>query len=175
MSEIIKCEECKATESSRFRPLKNEKWSQAERNGLTKLKKNTKRVKVSVEEAEDVVGNEVEVREEVPYHVETLMEDVEDVDTIYLIEVVETMARTFYEKEHVKKEGPIYSYDELRKVFQADKNLNNFLDQLYLVAKPLERGTSNEGLNTLAKLGVTTTSEQWIKKRKKFLMPMRNT
>ncbi|RIB20562.1 hypothetical protein C2G38_2178951 [Gigaspora rosea] len=232
MSEIIKCKECKATESSRFRPLKNEKWSQAERNGLTKvtweegiilcnlcymslvenplqkLKKNTKRVKVSVEEAEDVVGNEVEAREEVLYHVETLMKDVEDVDTIYLIEVVETMARTFYEKEHVKKEGPIYSYDELRKVFQADKNLNNFLDQLYLVAKPLERGektmdrmkklivhicyllaslnnskinsfkfdiafyldsvgTSNEGLDTLAKLGVTTTSRAVDQKKKK--------
>ncbi|CAG8814062.1 34709_t:CDS:2 [Gigaspora margarita] len=233
MFEITKCKECRATESSRFRLLKNEKWRQAEENGLTKvtwvegnilynlcymnlvknplqrLKKSTKRVKVSVEEV-DLNRNEIETTEEVTNQdVEAVMEDVEDVGPFGLIGAIETMARTFYERKHVKKEGPIYSYNELRGVFQADKNFNNFLDQLYLVAKPLERsdktmnrmkklivhicyllallnntkinsfkfnlayyldsvGTSNEGLNTLANIGITTTARAVDRKKKQL-------
>ncbi|CAG8815825.1 23594_t:CDS:2, partial [Gigaspora margarita] len=200
--------ECGATESSRFCPLKNEKWRQAKQNRLTKvtweegnilcnlcymnlvenplqrLKKSTKRVKVSVEEAEDLIRNEIEatVSEEITNQdVEAVMEGVEEVDTIDLIRAIETMTRTFYEREHIKKEGPIYLYNELRKVFQADKNLNNFLDQLYLVAKPIEHGdktidpyyldsvgTSNEGLNILANISLTTTARAVDRKKKQL-------
>ncbi|CAG8581879.1 27080_t:CDS:2 [Gigaspora margarita] len=53
-------------------------------------------------------------------------------------------------REHVKKEGPIYSYDELREVFQANKCLGNFLDQLHLAARPLER--SEKTIDRMKKL-----------------------
>src|SRR5690242_20294318 len=62
-----------------------------------------------------------------------------EVSMVDLIKTIEVITRIFYEREHVKKEGPIYSYDELREVFQANKSVENFLDQLYLVARPLER------------------------------------
>ncbi|CAG8833790.1 2393_t:CDS:1, partial [Gigaspora margarita] len=96
--------------------------------------------KVSVKKAEDIDRNiEVIARKEVPnQEVKTVIEGIKDVDTIYLIWAIETMTRAFYKREHIKKEGPIYSYDKLKKVFQADKNFKNFLDKLYLVAKPLE-------------------------------------
>ena len=88
MSDKIKskskqCEECGISDSCKFRSLKNEKWREAERNSLVKvtwkdgimlchkcymdlvenplqrIKKGTKRVRVSVEE----IGNEIETRE----------------------------------------------------------------------------------------------------------------
>ncbi|RIB24489.1 hypothetical protein C2G38_2031825 [Gigaspora rosea] len=107
----------------------------------------------------------------------TTMEEVEamneEVSMIDLVRAVEAMARIFYEREHVKKEGPIYSYDELREVFQANKDLENFFDQLYSLDRPLEHteqtmsGTSNEGLDTMAILGVSTISRAVGKRQKK--------
>jgi hypothetical protein len=112
---------------------------------------------------------------------------------------IKAMAKILYEREHLKKEGPIYTFDEMRGLLQGTKpSLGDFLDQLYLAARPSKRnektmdrmkklmlficyllaslnntkingfkfdiayyldsvGTSNEGLNTMANLGVTTT------------------
>ena len=205
MSEIKKCGHCKATESNRFRPLKASKWDEAERRGLIQenwemgiilcnkcymsyvenpLQKAAKKVKVSVEE-------------------------VDSVGMVDLVGAIKTMARIFYEREHATSKGPVYSYDELQEVFQANQGLEDFLNQLYLAARPLERteqtmgrmkklivhicyllaslnntkinafkfdlayyldsvGTSNEGLDTMANLGVTTTSRSVDRKKKKI-------
>lgn len=169
------------------------------------LRRGAKRVRVSVSEVEVTTREEVE-------DARTTMEEEkamnEEVSMIDLVRAVEAMARIFYEREHVKKEGPIYSYDELREVFQANKDLENFLNQLYSVARPLERteqtmsrmkklivhicyllaslnntkinsfkfdvayyldsvGMSNEGLDTMAILGVSTTSRAVDKRKKK--------
>ncbi|RIB12203.1 hypothetical protein C2G38_2201278 [Gigaspora rosea] len=215
------CLNCGTAGPAIFRSLKDKKWEEAENNNLIKekwvkggklchtcymnfvenpiqkLRREAKRVRISVGEVETTPG-----KVNVAYKdIGTTMEDItnEDVSMVDLIGTIKAMARIFYEREHIKKEGPIYSYDELREVFQANKCLENFLDQLYLAARPLERGektmnriqklilhicyllaslnntkinsfkfdvayyldsvgTSNEGIDTLAKLGVSTTS-----------------
>ncbi|RIB20838.1 hypothetical protein C2G38_2178254 [Gigaspora rosea] len=193
MTDSKHCMNCETTESTVFRSLKDKKWEEAENNNLTKekwvkggklcyicymnfvenllqrLQREAKRVRISSGEVEVTARKEVDVTYK---DVGTTMEDMEEASMIDLVGTIEAMTRIFYEKEHVKKEGPIYSYEELREVFQTNKCLENFLDQLYLVARPLERGekiidrTSNEGLDTLANLGVTTTSRA-VDKRKK--------
>ncbi|RIB22321.1 hypothetical protein C2G38_2033679 [Gigaspora rosea] len=136
--------------------------------------------------------------------------DEEEVSMIKLVEVVGSMARIFYEREHTRKEGPIYLFDEMRELLpQIDPSLKNFFDQLYLLARPFERceqtmgrmkrlmvflcyllaslnnlkinsfkfdlayyldsvGTNNEGLNTLANIGITTTARAVDHKKKKI-------
>ncbi|CAG8565237.1 25029_t:CDS:2 [Gigaspora margarita] len=157
MSEIKKCMECKTTKSQQFRSLAGKKWEEAEAAGLIKeawvkgnklcnkcymnfvenLLKKAKRVKVSIE---DKIKESVELRD-----VETTMrEDIEAVDEevsmINLVEVVRSMARIFYKREHTWKEGPIYLFDEMRELLlQIDPSLKNFFDQLYLLARPFER------------------------------------
>ncbi|RIB25031.1 hypothetical protein C2G38_2031419 [Gigaspora rosea] len=129
------------------------------KNLLLKLRREAKRVRISVEEV-GITSRKVDVTYK---DIGTTMEDMkttnEDISMINLIGTIEAIAKIFYEREHVKKEGSIYSYDELREVFQANKCLENFFDQLYLAARPLERGTRNEGIDTLANLGVSTTSK----------------
>ncbi|RIB07392.1 hypothetical protein C2G38_2214559 [Gigaspora rosea] len=221
MTDSKNCMNCETTGPTIFRSLKGEKWEEVENNGLTKvtwtkggklchncymnfvanpLRRGAKRVKVEVEEVK------VTTSEEIEENVETMDEEVSMID---LVRTIEAMSRLFYEREHVKKEGPIYSYDELRKVFQANKYLENFLDQLYLAARPLERGektmnrikksiihicyllaslnntkinsfkfdvayyldsagTSNEGIDTLANLGVSTMSRSVDRRKKKI-------
>ncbi|RIB19662.1 hypothetical protein C2G38_2181202 [Gigaspora rosea] len=102
------------------------------------LKRGAKRLKDSVEEVEVTTREEVTKKD-----VGTITEDLEIIDEevsmIHLVKTIEAMTRVFYEREHVKKEGSIYSYNELREVFQTNKSVKNFLDQLYLIARPLER------------------------------------
>ncbi|RIB13952.1 hypothetical protein C2G38_2324121 [Gigaspora rosea] len=285
-SKSKQCEECRTTESQKFHSLKNEKWSQAERNGLVKvtwkdgiilchkcymnlvenllqiIKKGTKRVRVTVEEAGNEIEatretEEIQVEEEEEIQVEEEVEfvnenkedaiireeieaiirknvineelesaDEEDIDftakkdvdaideeeirMINLVEVIKAMARIFYEREHIQKEGPLYLFDEMRELLpQIDSSLKDFFDQLYLLARPFQHcektmgrmkklmvflcyllvslnnskinsfkfdlvyyldsvGTSNEGLNTLANIGITTTARAVDHKKRQF-------
>jgi len=85
MSEIKHCTECKTIKSAKFRQLKGNKWKEAENNNLTKvtwtegivlcnicymnfvenpLKRGSRRVKTTDEEAEAEAEVEVEVEEE---------------------------------------------------------------------------------------------------------------
>ncbi|RIB30499.1 hypothetical protein C2G38_2152436 [Gigaspora rosea] len=166
------CMNCGTAGPAIFRSLKDKKWEEAENNNLIKekwvkgsklchtcymnfvenplqkLRREAKRVRISVGEVETIPG-----KINVAYKdIGTTMEDItnEDVSMVDLIETIKAMARIFYEREHIKKEGPIYSYDELREVFQANKCLENFLDQLYLAARPLERGEKT--MNRIQKL-----------------------
>jgi hypothetical protein len=130
-----------------------------------------------------------------------------------LSDTIKSMANFFYEREHVKKDDPIYSFDEMRESLEEhEPRLKDFFDQLYLAARRGERsdqtmdrmkrimvficyllaslnntkinafkfavayyldsaGTSNEGLNTMANLGVTTTARA-VDRRKKMMSDM---
>ncbi|CAG8792916.1 31414_t:CDS:2 [Gigaspora margarita] len=141
MSEIKKCMECKTTKSQQFYSLAGKKWEEAEaaENQLRKAK----RVKVSIE---DKIKESVELRD-----IETTMrKDIEAIDEevsmINLVEVIRSMAQIFYEREHTRKEGPIYLFDEMRELL-SQINPTYYLDSV---------GTSNEGLNMLANIGITT-------------------
>jgi len=129
---------------------------------------------------------------------------------IELTKAIEAIGKILYEREHVKEEGPIYSFDEMRDLFQEkEPSLKAFFNQLYLAARPTERniqtmdrmkrlmvficyllaslnntkincfkfdlayyldstGTSNEGLNTMANLGATTTARAVDRKKKRM-------
>ncbi|RIB21992.1 hypothetical protein C2G38_2243590 [Gigaspora rosea] len=120
---------------------------------------------VEVIDIEDIIRKEIEAK---------IKEGIElgDMETI-MEEEVEAIN---------DEEGPIYSFDEMRELLtQTDTSLKDFFNQLYLLARPFERcektighmkklmvfcGTSNEGLNTLANLGITTTARA-VDRRKK--------
>ena len=205
MPKTKRCTECESIESAKFRSLSGEKWRDAEDKGLVKqtweegvilyntcymqfienpLRRGVKRVKIINEE-------EVSMK-------------------IELTQAIEAIGKILYEREHVKKEGPIYAFDEMRNLLQEkEPNLKNFFDQLYLAARPTERneqtmdrmkrlmvficyllaslnntkinclkfdlayyldsaGTSNEGLNTMANLGATTTSRAVDRRKKRM-------
>ncbi|CAG8681301.1 17123_t:CDS:2 [Gigaspora margarita] len=197
MAESNYCVECKTTKLTKFRLVAGFKWNEVEAYNLVRenwvkgivlcsscymkfvenpLRRGVKRLKVTVEDDVEVIVRE-SVEAAMMNEVETLNRSVEtlneeEVSMIDLIEAITAMGRFFYEREYVKKEGPIYSFDEMRDAFQTNKVLKAFLDKLYFVAKPLERSektmdrTSNEGLDTMANLGVTTTSRA-VDKRKK--------
>ena len=45
-----------------------------------------------------------------------------------------------YERECVKNEGPIYTFNEMRTLLEASEpNLKDFFTQLYSVARPFEQ------------------------------------
>ena len=72
--------------------------------------KKVKQVKVSIE---DKIKESIELKD-----IETTMgEDIEAVDEevsmINLVEVVRSMTQIFYVREHMRKEGPIYLFDEM--------------------------------------------------------------
>src|SRR4051794_34612690 len=119
MSEIKRCTECKTIKSAKFRQLKGNKWKEAENNNLTKvtwtegvvlcnicymnfvenpLKRGSRRVNTTDEEAEAEVEAEVEV--EVEAEVEEVSEKIDFTRAIKMI------AKIFYEREY-NKEGPI--------------------------------------------------------------------
>jgi len=125
-------------------------------------------------------------------------------------EAIKSMAKILYEREHSKKEEPIYLFDEMRRMFQEiDPGLKDFFNHLYSAARPLKCneqtmnrmkklmvficyllaslnntkinsfkfdlgfyldsvGTSNEGLNTMANLGASTTSRSIGRKKKRM-------
>jgi len=140
MSETKNCGECKNTKSTKFRSLKGEKWREAENNDLVKitweegiilcnvcymsfvenpLKKGHKRVKT--------MNENVTHEEKVSMNFD-------------LTKAIKVMANIFYEREHLRKEGPIYEFDEMRRLLQEiEPSLKEFFDQLYLAARPLER------------------------------------
>ncbi|RIB03515.1 hypothetical protein C2G38_2224849 [Gigaspora rosea] len=171
---------------------------------------------VKVIDIEDIIKKEIEakIKEGIELgDMETIMEEeVEAINDeegmINLVGVIRAMSRIFYKREYVQKEGPIYSFDEMRELLtQTDSSLKDFFNQLYLLARPFERcektirrmkklmvflcyllaslnnskinsfkfdlayyldsvGTSNEGLNTLANLRITTTARA-VNRRKK--------
>ena len=52
---------------------------------------------------------------------------------------IKMIAKIFYEREY-NKEGPIYEFDEMRRLLQEiEPSLKGFFDQLYLAARPFER------------------------------------
>ncbi|RIB13863.1 hypothetical protein C2G38_2040637 [Gigaspora rosea] len=118
------CMNCGTAGPAIFRSLKDKKWEKAENNNLIKekwvkgenllqkLRREAKRVRILVGEVE-TTPEKVNVAYK---DVGTTMEDItnEDVSMVDLIGTIKAMARIFYEREHIKKEGPIYSYDELR-------------------------------------------------------------
>ena len=215
MSGNKQCVECQTTESVKFRSLGDDKWNAAESKGLVKvtwtkgdilcnksymqfienpLRKGHKGIKAVVDE-ESV--EEVSVVEE-------------GCTKIELAKAIKSIAKIFYEREHVKNEDPIYVFDEMRELFQeTDPTLKDFFDQLYSAARPLERnkqtmdrmkklmvlicyllgslnntkinafkldlayyldsvGTTNEGLNTMASIGVSTTARTVERKKKRM-------
>ena len=121
---------------------------------------------------------------------------------------IKSMAKILYNREHFKKKETIYSFDEMRRIFEEiEPGLKDFFDQLYSAARPSKRnnqtmdrmkkimlficyllaslnntkinafkfdlayyldasGTSNEGLNTMVNLGMTTTSRAVDRKKK---------
>jgi len=112
--------------------LKGEKWKEAENNDLVKviwregvllcnicymrfvenpLKKGSKRVKITDEEAMD--------------------ENIVDTEgmKVDLVGAIKAMAKSLYEREHIKEEGPIYAFDEMRRLFQEiELSLKDFFD-----------------------------------------------
>jgi hypothetical protein len=136
--------ECGTTESTRFRPLSGTKWDEAKSNDLVKvtwvkgvvlcnscymrfvenpLNRSTKRARVSTvedaivreeatirEEAEDTIGEDTEATIE-----DTEVTNEEKVSMINLTGAIKAMAKIFYEREYLRKESPIYAFDEMRK------------------------------------------------------------
>ncbi|CAG8819402.1 33287_t:CDS:2, partial [Gigaspora margarita] len=79
------CEECQATESTKFHSLKDKNLVE------NLLKKGSKQIKT--------------VEKEVIQEEETSMK-------INLSEAIKMIAKIFYKKEHVEKDAPIYDLDE---------------------------------------------------------------
>ncbi|RIB20050.1 hypothetical protein C2G38_2035584 [Gigaspora rosea] len=101
-------------------------------------------MKISVQEIESI-------REETQIPVNEDVEAVnEEIGMVDLVGAIKTMARFFYDREHVTNKSPIYSYDELQEEFQTNKGLKNFLDQLYLAARPFE--CTNQTMDRMKKL-----------------------
>ena len=137
MSEIKHCTECKTIKSAKFRQLKGNKWKEAENNNLAKvtwtegvvlcnicymnfvenpLKRGSRQVKTTDEEEEEVS------------------------EKIDFTRAIKMIAKIFYEREYNNKEGPIYEFDEMRRLLQEiEPSLRGFFDQLYLAARPFER------------------------------------
>ncbi|CAG8840365.1 3656_t:CDS:1, partial [Gigaspora margarita] len=71
-------------------------------------------VRISVGEVE-VIFREVDITYK---DIRTTMKDMEtmneEISMINFVGSIEVMTKIFYKKEHVKKEGPIYLYDELQ-------------------------------------------------------------
>src|SRR4051812_45779897 len=122
MSETKKCTECQTVESAKFCSLKGEKWKEVENNNLAKviwnkgillcnicymcfvenpLKKGRKRVKTMDEQ---VIGKNITTKE-VNMKVD-------------FTGAIKAMAKILYDREHSKKEKSIYSFDEMRRIFQ---------------------------------------------------------
>ena len=55
--------------------------------------------------------------------------------TLELSEAIKRMSKILYEREHVKKEKTIYTFDTMWELLEErDPALKNFLQQLYLAA-----------------------------------------
>ena len=86
------------------------------------LKRGSRRVKTTDEEAEEEEEEE-EVSEKIDF-----------------TRAIKMIAKIFYEREYNNKEGPIYEFDEMRRLLQEiEPSLKGFFDQLYLAAQPFER------------------------------------
>jgi len=140
------CVEYKTTNLTKFHLLKGEKWKKAEKNNLVKiswregillcnicymsfvenlLKKGSKRVKTM---------NEEEVSTKIDF-----------------AGAIESMAKILYNKEQSKKQETIYSFDEMRRIFEEiEPGLKDFFDQLYSAARPSER--NNQTMDRMKKI-----------------------
>ncbi|RIB16018.1 hypothetical protein C2G38_2191071 [Gigaspora rosea] len=95
-----------------------------------------------------------------------------------LVDAIRSMAKILYNREVIEKQKPVYNFDELCELLEKqDSNLNYFFNQLYLAARPSDRnsqtmehsaGMSNEGLNTMANVGITMTARTVNRKKKKI-------
>ncbi|CAG8783735.1 23705_t:CDS:2 [Gigaspora margarita] len=148
ISEMMHCEACQTTDSAKFWSLGGEMWKKAVNNN--KLSKQAKNTNID-EDAENEIARE------------------ENEGTkIELSEAIKMLAKILYEREYVRHEEPIYSFNEMRQLFQKIQPLmKDFFDQICLAAWPLNFdianyldsvGTSNEGINTMANLGITLTA-----------------
>ncbi|RIB14624.1 hypothetical protein C2G38_2194554 [Gigaspora rosea] len=136
MSETKHCEACQTTDSAKFRSLGGEMWKKAINNGLQAKNTNID------EDAE----NEVARKEEESTKIE-------------LSEAIKILAKILYKREYVRHEEPIYSFDEIRQLFQKIQPLlKDFFVQICLAAQLLEC-TNNKGINMMANLGVTLTAK----------------
>ncbi|CAG8840435.1 24135_t:CDS:2, partial [Gigaspora margarita] len=174
MSRIKHCEECQATESTKFRSLKDENLV------VNPLKKGSKHIK-TVEEEEDICEEEMSMK-------------------INLSEAIKMMAKIFYKREHVEKEAPIYDLNEILKdlfdqlylaaqplecneqTMERMKKLMVFICYLlsslnntrinafnsYLAYYLDSASTSNEGLNMMANLGASITLRAVNRKKRRM-------
>ena len=86
------------------------------------LKRGSRRVKTTDEEGE-AEEEEEEVSEKIDF-----------------TRAIKMIAKIFYERECSNKEGPIYDFDEMRRLLQEiEPSLKGFFDQLYLAAWTFER------------------------------------
>ncbi|RIB03962.1 hypothetical protein C2G38_2254658 [Gigaspora rosea] len=185
MFEIKKCMECKTTKSCQFRSLSGNKWEEAETNGLIKATwvkgnklcntyymnfvenqlRKAKRVKVSVEEVE---ANEV-VAEPVA-NVAVGGVDVIDIENIIRKEIEAKIKEDIElgDMETIMEEEVEAINDEEARPFErCEKTIGHMKKLMFDLAYYLDSvGTSNEGLNTLANFGITTTARA-VNHRKK--------
>ena len=64
----------------------------------------------------------------------------EETSKLELADAIMVMAKILYERECVKNEGPIYTFDEMRTLLEASEpDLKDFFTQLYSAARPFER------------------------------------
>ena len=86
------------------------------------LKRGSKKLKTMIRDRDGEATNEKTVEKEVDTKVE-------------LTKSIKVMAKIFYEQEYIKKEDPIYNFDEMRGLLQGvESSFKNFFDQLYLAA-----------------------------------------
>ncbi|RIB08735.1 hypothetical protein C2G38_324754 [Gigaspora rosea] len=154
MSETKHCEACQATDSVKFRSLGGEMWRRAVKNGL--VKKEWKEgiclcnaCYMNVKNPLDKILKQAKSTE----NVVATCEEEEKSTKIELSEAIKILARILYERKHVRHEGPIYSFDEMRQLFEEiQPSLKDFFYQLYLAARPLEHNSDNgsyEKLNVI--------------------------
>ncbi|CAG8745854.1 35082_t:CDS:2, partial [Gigaspora margarita] len=63
----------------------------------------------------------------------------EEYKKIEFTKAIKEIAKVFYKREHVKKESPIYTFNEMQSLFQeTNLFLEDFFNQLYSAAQPLE-------------------------------------
>ncbi|CAG8814493.1 21245_t:CDS:2, partial [Gigaspora margarita] len=120
------CMNCRTTGPAIFHSLKDKKWEEAENNNLIKekwvkyenllqkLKREAKWVKISREveiipEKVNIIYKDIETTIEV---MKTINKDISIANLIRT--TVLSNYKNFLQKKHIKKEDPIYSYNELQ-------------------------------------------------------------
>ena len=130
MFENKKYIKCQATESSRFWPLKGEKWIEVKSNDLAKV----------IWKEDIILYNSCYMcfidnllRRGIKWT--RITEEKVSNTKFEFYEAVKRMAKILYENEYIKQEGSIYEFDTMQKLLKKiDPALKDFFQQLYLVA-----------------------------------------